>query len=147
MIASTKNFLQKSVDLLLRQQTNILSAAFIIMATSGLSLFLGLIRSRILTSIFGPTNIAGVYLASSRLPDFLFQLIIAGTLSSAFIPIFSSYLVKKKEEEGYEFASTLLALGLGIFFILAIVLIVFAEFFCHLITPDLLMLILFLWLI
>lgn len=127
---------RKSLKLLFQQQTNILSAAFIIMATVVLSLFLGLLRQRFLTGIFGATNITGIYLASSRLPDFIFQLIIAGALSSAFIPVFSDYLVKNREKEGFEFASNLLVLGLGIFFVIAIVLIIFAEFFCHLIAPG-----------
>lgn len=127
---------RKGLNLLLKQQTNILSAAFIIMATVILSQFLGLIRQRFLVGIFGASNILGVYLASSRLPDLLFQLIIAGALSSAFIPVFSDYLRKDKAEEGYIFASTLLALGLGIFFVLSAILMVFANFFSHLIAPG-----------
>lgn len=131
-----KNILQKSLALLLKQQTNILSAAFIIMATVLFSQVLGLIRQRMLVGIFGATNTLGVYLASSRLPDFVFQIIIAGALSSAFIPVFSEYLVKNKEEEGYQFASTLLALGLGIFFVISIFLFAFAGFFSHLVAPG-----------
>lgn len=127
---------RKGLNLLLKQQTNILSAAFIIMATVILSQFLGLIRQRFLVGIFGASNTLGVYLASSRLPDLLFQLIIAGALSSAFIPVFSDYLRKNKEEEGYVFASTLLSLGLGIFFVLSIVLMIFANFFSHLVAPG-----------
>lgn len=130
------NLLKKGISLLLRQQTNILSAAFIIMATVILSQFLGLIRQRFLVGIFGASNTLGVYLASSRLPDFLFQLIIAGALSSAFIPVFSDYLRKNREKDGHIFASTLLSLGLGVFFVLSLILVVFAEFFCHLLAPG-----------
>ncbi|HSD99080.1 MAG TPA: murein biosynthesis integral membrane protein MurJ [Patescibacteria group bacterium] len=130
------SILQKGLNLLLKQQTNILSAAFIIMATVILSQFLGLIRQRFLVGIFGASNTLGVYLASSRLPDFLFQLIIAGALSSAFIPVFSDYLRKDKAREGHIFASTLLSLGLGIFLVLSILLIVFANFFSHLLAPG-----------
>ena len=127
---------RKGLNLLLKQQTNILSAAFIIMATVILSQFLGLIRQRFLVGIFGASNTLGVYLASSRLPDFLFQLIIAGALSSAFIPVFSDYLRTNKAREGYVFASTLLSLGLGIFFVLSIILMIFANFFSHLLAPG-----------
>lgn len=130
------DILRKSLNLLLKQQTNILSAAFIIMATVILSQLLGLVRQRILVGIFGPSDIAGVYIASSQIPDALFQFIIASVLSSAFIPIFSRYLVKKQEEEGYAFASTILVLGLGTFFVIAIFLVLFAEFFCHLVAPG-----------
>lgn len=131
-----RNFFQKSLSILLKQQTNILSAAFIIMATVILSQFLGLIRQRFLVGIFGASNTLGVYLASSRLPDFLFQLIIAGALSSAFIPVFSDYLARGKEKEGHEFASTLLALGLGIFLVISLVLFIFAEYFSYLVAPG-----------
>ena len=91
-------FLQKGLNLLLKRQTNILSAALIIMATVVLSQLLGLVRQRLLVSIFGASNDLGVYLASVRLPDLLFQLIIAGALSSAFIPVFSDLLAKKEEK-------------------------------------------------
>lgn len=133
---SAKNLLQKSLSLITRQQTNILSAAFIIMGTVMLSQLLGLIRQRLLVGIFGASNTLGVYLASSRLPDFVFQIIIAGALSSAFIPVFSDYLVKDKEDEGYIFASTLLALGLGVFFLISLILFLFAPFFSHLVAPG-----------
>lgn len=132
-----KNLLQKSLALLLKQQTNILSAAFIIMATVIFSQLLGLVRQRLLVGIFGASNTLGVYLYSTRLPDFIFQIIIAGALSSAFIPVFSDYLVKNKEEEGYRFASTLLVLGLGIFFLISLALFIFAPFFSRLVAPGL----------
>lgn len=126
----------KSLSLLTRQQTNILSAAFIIMVTVILSQILGLIRQRLLVTIFGASNVVGVYLAATQLPDFLFQITIAGALSSAFIPVYSDYIIKKREQEGYIFASDLLALGLGVFAILSVFLLAFAEFFCHLIAPN-----------
>src|SRR5258706_7465062 len=127
---------KKSLSLLLKQQTNILSAAFIIMLTVILSQLLGLIRQRLLVAIFGASNTLGAYLYSSQLPTFLFQLIIAGALASAFIPVFSSYIVKKKEKEGHAFASNLLCLGLALFTAVSLLLLIFAEFFSHLIAPG-----------
>lgn len=122
-------FLQKSLSLLLQQQTNILSAAFVIMGTVLLSQILGLIRYRMLVSVFGASNTLGVYLTANKFPDLLFQLIIAGALSSAFIPVFSDFLAKKKEQDAHRLASTLLALGCIIFFLFALFLFVFAPFF------------------
>ncbi|MCL5438681.1 MAG: murein biosynthesis integral membrane protein MurJ [Patescibacteria group bacterium] len=126
-----KDFLRKSLNILLARQTNILSAAFIIMLTIVLSQLLGLIRQRLLVSIFGASDTLGVYLASQKLPDFLFQLIIAGALSSSFIPVFSEYLNKGKEKEAHEMASTLLVLCFGIFLVLSLILFIFAPFFLH----------------
>lgn len=120
-------FLSKSLDLLTRRQTNILSAAFVIMVTVVLSQLLGLIRQRLLVGIFGASNELGIYLYATQLPDTLFQLTIAAALSSAFIPVFSEYLTKGKEAEGHKMASTLLAVGFTIFTALSIILAVFAR--------------------
>ncbi|MEX2013138.1 MAG: murein biosynthesis integral membrane protein MurJ [Candidatus Levyibacteriota bacterium] len=130
------DFFKKGLNLLLRRQTNILSAAFVIMATVILSQVLGLVRQRLLASIFGASNTLGVYLASSRLPDFLFQLIIAGALSSAFIPIFSGYLAKNRQEDANKLASSLLAFSLLVFAFLALILFIFADYFSSLMAPG-----------
>jgi len=121
--------LQKSLGVLLKRQTNILSAAFIIMSTVILSQTLGLFRERLLRSIFGASNTLGIYQFASNLPDFIFQLIIAAALSSAFIPVLSEYLTKGREEEAKKIASTLLVMGLTVFGLLSIVLAVFAPTF------------------
>jgi len=52
------------------------------MATIIFSQMLGLVRQGYCSQFFGASNTLGVYLASTRLPDFLFQLLIAGALSS-----------------------------------------------------------------
>jgi len=122
-------FIAKSLDLLTRRQTNILSAAFVIMATVILSQVLGLIRQRLLVGIFGASDTLGIYFYASQLPDTLFQLTIASALSSAFIPIFSDYLTKGKEKEAHKMASTLLAVGFCIFLVLSLILIAFSPTF------------------
>lgn len=121
------DILKKSLSLLLKRQTNILSAAFVIMATVVLSQILGVMRERLLVSIFGATTTLGIYNYSSLLPDTIFQLTIAAAFSTAFIPVFSEYLSKGKEREAQKIASTLLALGLSIFLILSILLAIFAP--------------------
>lgn len=131
-----KDFLKKSLNLLLKQQSNIISAAFVIMITIIFSQILGLVRQRLLVAIFGASDTLGVYLVSTRLPDFLFQLIIAGALSSAFIPIFSDYLIKDKEKEGHRLASTLLFVSLLIFSLFALILFIFAKEFSSIVAPG-----------
>jgi len=120
-------FLSKGLDLLTRRQTNILSAAFVIMLTVIISQLLGLVRQRLLVGIFGASNELGIYLYSTQLPDTLFQLTIAAALSSAFIPVFSDYLTKGKEKEGHKMASTLLSLGFIIFLVFSFFLAFFAK--------------------
>lgn len=131
-----KNFLQKSFALLMRRQTNILSAAFIIMATVILSQVLGLVRQRLLVGLFGASNELGVYLVAARLPDLLFQVIVAGALSSAFIPVFSEFVGKNEEEKAHRMASTLITLWLVGFFIVSIPLFIFSPFFLQIMNPG-----------
>lgn len=127
MATTAKGFFSKSFDLLTKRQTNILSAAFVIMITVVISQLLGLVRQRLLVGIFGASNELGIYLYATQLPDTLFQLTIAAALSSAFIPVFSDFLAKGKEQEAHKMASTLLAIGFGLFFIISLILAVFAK--------------------
>lgn len=106
------------------------------MITIVLSQILGLVRQRLLVSIFGASDTLGIYLASSRLPDFLFQLVIAGALSSAFIPVFSNYLERDNKIDAHRLGSTLLIWGLIIFSFLSIILFVFANDFSRFIAPG-----------
>lgn len=131
-----KDLFKRGLSLLFKRQNNILSAAFVIMATIIFSQVLGLIRQRLLVSIFGASNTLGIYLASTRLPDFLFQILIAGALSSAFIPVFSEYIVKGKEKEGHKVASTLLFLSLAVFAFFSVILFIFAKEFSTLMAPG-----------
>lgn len=129
-----QSILQRSLSLFLKRQTNILTAAVIIMCTVVFSQILGLIRQRLLVGIFEASNILGIYLTSTKLPDLLFQIIIAGALSSAFIPIFSEYLAKEKEKEAHKLASNILCVGFVVFFLLALVLFIFTPFFLQVIN-------------
>ena len=97
------------------------------MTTVILSQILGLLRTRLLFSIFGPSNTLGIYNYASILPDTIFQLTIAAALASAFIPVFSEYLSKGEESQAHKMASTLLVTGLVVFTIISIVLVVFAP--------------------
>ena len=123
----TQNFIGKGLSILLARQANILTAAFVIMVTVVLSQILGLLRTRLLFSIFGPSNTLGIYNYASILPDTLFQLTIAAALTSAFIPVFSEYLSKGKEREAHRMASMLLTTGLAIFASLSLALVIFAP--------------------
>jgi len=130
-------FFTNGKAILLRKQTNILSAAFVIMATVFLSRILGLVRDRLLAGSFfgGREWQLDVYFAAFRLPDMVFQLLVIGAMSAAFIPVFSEYLEKDQKEADY-IASAIINLILGFFLILGLVIFVFAPFFCGLIAPS-----------
>ncbi len=122
-------FFQKGLTILLKKQTNILSAAFVLMGTAILSQVLGLVRQRLLVGNFGASDTLGVYLASSKLPDFFFQLIIAGALTTAFIPVFTNFLTHGKRDQANKMASAVLTLGFVFFGLVSLILFIFAPFF------------------
>lgn len=102
------------LSLLAVRQNNILSGASILMVTVFASKILGLIRDRLLVHNFD-TSQAAIFFAAFRLPDLLFQLLIFGALSVAFIPIFTEYINKEGEREAFKFASNILNLSLLLF--------------------------------
>src|SRR3989344_8023887 len=93
---------------ILNTQTKSISLASLILASSYFaSALLGLLRDRLLAGHFGLGNELDVYYAAFTLPDFIALLMVFGAISSAIIPIFSSYLVKS-EDEAWHYATNLL---------------------------------------
>ena len=108
-----KKLLDQSQRLLQRRESDILSAAAVITVAGMASSILGLVRNRILVGIFFKTAELraqlDAYLVAFRLPELVFQLLVIGAISAAFIPVFSKYLYKN-EREAYEISSTVLTL-------------------------------------
>ncbi len=113
-------------SLLYSRQTSILSAASIIMTTMMLSKILGLVRDRLLAHVFLPEKI-DIFWAAFRLPDLLFQIIILGALSVAFIPVFTEHLENKGKDDAFEMARAVLNVSLLIFIILTILIYILAQ--------------------
>ncbi len=106
----------------------VIPAAIILGTASLLSRFVGLVRERVLTTTFGAGDVFDAFVAAFRVPDLIFNLIVLGALSAAFIPIFTEKMVrgKKGEEQAFDFATSvlnaiLLLVGLmsGVYFLLA----------------------------
>lgn len=93
----------------------IISGAVMIGVTSIISRVLGVYRERLFASLFGVSSQLDAYIAAFRIPDTIFNLIVIGAVSSAFIPLFTEYLVKKKPALAWRLANNLmniLVLGL-----------------------------------
>lgn len=64
-----------------------------------LSRVAGLLRDRVLAVRFGASDLLDVYYVSFNLPDLVFNLLVAGAISAAFIPVFVEYQSRKNGEE------------------------------------------------
>lgn len=131
-----KNILKNSTDLLFRKQTNILSAATVIALTVLFSRFLGLIKLRLLTDYFSVSDL-GVFWAAFRLPNTIFDIIVMGALTAAFIPVFTQYISKERYKEANAIASTILNVSTIIFIVLSTLLFVFSSQLVNLLAPGL----------
>ena len=127
--------LKSSFALFSRTQTNILSAASVIMVAVFLSRILGLARDRLLAARFTPDDL-GVYYAAFRLPNMVFELLVMGALATAFIPVFTTFLDTKGKESAFRMASVLINIGLVIFALLCLPIVLFSYQISSILAPG-----------
>jgi len=81
--------------------TSITSAAVVIAAFGLVSRLLGVVRDRILAGQFGAGDTLDIYYAAFRVPDFIYNLVVLGTLSAGFIPVFVS-LIRNEDSAAFD---------------------------------------------
>lgn len=117
-------------------ENGIRRATLIIAVFSVAAKILGLARDAVFSNMFGTSEIMDAYFAAFRLPDFIFNLLILGTFSVAFIPVFSDYLIKDRKR-AYELASSILNFTLGMIIVLTLLGYLFLEPLVSLMAPGL----------
>ena len=97
-------------------------ATHALLAAAGmfLSRIAGLVRQRVFAHYLGSSLAAAAFQAAFRIPDFLFNVIGAGAIGSAFIPVFVEATAQGDESEAWRLAS-------GIMNLLTLVLLVTAS--------------------
>ncbi len=130
-----KKLLQSSSNFFTKRQKTILSAAIIIMVTIAASRVLGLARNRVLAHFFSVEDLS-IYFAAFRIPETIFEILVFGTFSSAFIPTFTSYLSQGKRKEAWHVASVSLNFTFLIFLIFALVIFLAAQPLYRVIAPG-----------
>ena len=97
---------------------------------------LGLVRDVLVASSYGTSNAAIAYETASRLPIVLFDFVIGGVVTAAFIPVFSELLVKKSKEDAMRFARDYFNLIFTVTLTLSMVGVVLAPYLVKLLAPD-----------
>jgi len=107
------------------QKSKIVQAAGLLMLTMVISRLLGYLRDVFIYDKFGQNRITDAYNAAFSVPDFIYMILVGGALSAAFIPVFSSYIAKNQEDEGWQVVSivfnwvavlTVIMVGIGYIF-------------------------------
>ncbi len=111
--------------------TMILSGAFIA------SRILGLLRTSMFAYVFGTGVASDAFLQAFLVPDLIFNIVAGGALSSAFIPIFTHYMIGERDEKtAWHVASSALNLAIAIMMGLALLAIIFAPWLVPLYNPG-----------
>lgn len=131
MFFKLPRFLATNGAWLEKQQNTILSAALVITIFNVVSAVSGIIKQRYYITRFYDTSFAShealdALLVGSQLPEVIFQLIIYGAISAAFIPIFIEFR-KQNQEDAFNLTRAIMTLLLGIFVLLSIPLFIFAR--------------------
>jgi len=111
------------------EKGKVFRAAGFLMVTMVISRILGYARDVVLYNIFGQNRITDAYNAAFSIPDFLYSILVGGALSSAFIPVFSSYIAREEKDEAWQVASIVLNW--------VMLLLSFGIIICFVFTPQL----------
>lgn len=112
IFSTTKSFI-------LSKQSSIFSSALILATMIIISRFFGFLRYRVLSSYFSKDQL-DLFLASFRIPDLIFEVLITGALTTSFIPIFIKYQKNRHElDENISSIINLISLFLVIFVFIA----------------------------
>jgi putative peptidoglycan lipid II flippase len=115
----------------------ILAQASLVLTVAALaSRVLGWVRLLVIGSQFGASRELDAYFAAFRIPDAIFQLVVAGALSAALIPVFQGYRARENEQEAWRLASSvinLVLIGLAGF---SLLMAIFAPWIVPLVTPG-----------
>lgn len=116
-----KKFILRGKKVITSPQTSVLSAASVIMIMVVASRILGLVRQRVLAHFFTTSELA-LFFAAFRLPDLVFEVLVFGTFSSAFIPVFTK-AIKKGKDAAWDIASVVVNIGFSLFVVVSLLLI------------------------
>jgi putative peptidoglycan lipid II flippase len=116
------------------ERRRIASAATLILIAYGLSRVMGAIRELVIANTFGTSHQLDDYRVAFGVPDLLFNLLLAGAVSSAFIPVLSEHLAKHEPHRALEIAARVLNASVLFLTVGAAVLFVVAPLYVSLIA-------------
>lgn len=131
-----KKLLKNKILLNSNPSNSVISAAFVITISGLASRILGLVRDRFLASTFGAGDTLDVYYAAFRIPDLVYNILILGALSAAFIPVFTGLISKDKEEKAWDVANGMLNLAIFFVIVFSVIFCFFASYLMKVLTPG-----------
>jgi putative peptidoglycan lipid II flippase len=119
----------------LRGQNSVSGATKILIASLLLSNILGMVRDHFLAQKI-PTSTLDTYYAAFRLPDLIFNVLILGAISAAFIPVFTGLLAQRQEALAFRTVNKLMSAGLMVMILLLVVLLFLLPWLITYLVPE-----------
>lgn len=114
----------------------LLTASLILTVAALASRILGWVRLLVIGSQFGASRELDAYFAAFRIPDAIFQLVVAGALSAALIPVFQGYRARGQDVEAWRLASSIINLVMIALAGLSLVMAIFAPVLVPIVAPG-----------
>jgi putative peptidoglycan lipid II flippase len=111
------------------------AAGQISVATTG-SRILGFFRDILLAKIFGASGSTDAFFMAHKIPNLFRELFAEGSMSAAFIPVFTEALTKEGEEDAKELASSVFTFLLSALALICLLGIVFAPYVVSVLAPG-----------
>ena len=112
-------------------------AAGTVMFAFVLSNVVGLVRQILISRAFGTGDAYDAFVAASRYPDLIFNLIAGGALASSFIPVFTGFLEKEDRASAWKLASAVINLVVLVLTAISILSAIFSvQVIQHILAPD-----------
>jgi putative peptidoglycan lipid II flippase len=115
---------------------SVVKAAGVIGVATFSSRILGFIRDMVLARLFGATPAADAFFIAFRIPSLLRELFAEGSMSSAFIPVYTEYRTTRGKQEAWELASAVFTTLLTVVTLVTMVGIVAAPWLVQLLAPG-----------
>lgn len=119
------------------QKARVARATMILTGSFIVGRILGLLRNSLFIFVLGAGPTSDAYLQAFLIPDLIFNIVAGGALSSAFIPVFTHYMLGERDERtAWHIASSALNLALAIMCFLALLAMIFAPWLVPLYNPG-----------
>jgi putative peptidoglycan lipid II flippase len=121
---------------LTRERREITRAAGTIGLATFTSRILGFLRDMILARLFGATMASDAFFVAYRIPSMLRELFAEGSMSAAFIPVFTQTLTQKDRDEARRLASAAFTTLLILLLVVTLLAMIAAPWIVRLIAPG-----------
>jgi putative peptidoglycan lipid II flippase len=96
----------------------------------------GFLRDVVLAKIFGATGVTDAFFIAYRIPNFLRELFAEGSISAAFVPVFTEYLTKEGSEGAKRLAGVVFAFLLSVLMIVCLLGVILAPYIASAVAPG-----------